>query len=54
MATLRVPADAFDRVIVSLREGNIRVTDLTHSRVVATGRVHLDLRTARGHIQPSG
>jgi membrane-associated PAP2 superfamily phosphatase len=54
MATLRVPATAFDRVSVSLGRGNIRVSDLTRSRVVATGRVRLDLHTARGQIQPSG
>jgi len=54
MATLRVPAAAFDRVSVSLGRGNIRVSDLTRSRVVATGRVRLDLHTAHGQIQPSG
>jgi membrane-associated PAP2 superfamily phosphatase len=54
MATLRVPAAAFDRVIVSLGRGNIRVSDLTHARVAASGGVRLELRTARGHIQPSG
>ena len=54
MATLRVPAAAFDRVSVSLGRGNIRVSDLTRSRVVATGRVRLELHTARGQIQPSG
>jgi hypothetical protein len=54
MATLRVPAAAFDRVSVSLGRGNIRVSDLTRSRVVATGRVRLDLHTAQGQIQPSG
>jgi lipid A 4'-phosphatase len=54
MATLRVPAAAFDRVSVSLGRGNIRVSDLTRAGVLASGRVHLELRTARGHIQPSG
>jgi hypothetical protein len=53
MASLRVPAGAFDRITVSLGRGNIRVSDLTSSRVVAGGRVHLELRTARGHIQPA-
>jgi membrane-associated PAP2 superfamily phosphatase len=52
VATLRVPAAAFDRVSVSLGRGNIRVSDLTRSRVVATGRVGLDLHTAHGRIQP--
>jgi membrane-associated PAP2 superfamily phosphatase len=54
MATLRVPAAAFDRVSVSLGRGNIRITDLTRSRVVATGRIRLELHTARGQIRPAG
>ena len=54
LATLRVPAAAFDAVIVSLRRGNIRVEDLTGSHVVARGRVRLELRTTRGHIQRPG
>jgi membrane-associated PAP2 superfamily phosphatase len=54
LATLRVPAAAFDAVIVSLRRGNIRVEDLTGSQVVARGRVRLELRTTRGHIQRPG
>ncbi len=53
MASVRVPGNAFDRITVSLVQGDIRVSDLTRSRVVASGRVHLQLRTARGHIQPS-
>jgi hypothetical protein len=53
MATLRVPAAAFDRVSISLGRGNISISDLTNARVRATGRVQLDLRTARGHIQHS-
>ena len=53
MATVRVPAAAFDRVVVDLQQGNIRVSDLTRSHVVATGHIHLELRTARGHIQPT-
>ena len=52
-ATLRVPAGAFDRVIVNVDRGNIRVSDLTRSRVLASGRVRLELRTGRGHIQPA-
>jgi lipid A 4'-phosphatase len=53
MATVRVPAAAFDRVVVDLQQGNIRVSDLTRSHVVATGQIHLELRTPRGHIQPT-
>jgi len=52
MATLRVPAAAFDRVSVSLGRGNILVSDLTRSHVTAADRIHLELRTGRGHIQP--
>jgi lipid A 4'-phosphatase len=54
MATLRVPAAAFDRVRVSVGRGDIRISDLTRARVLATRRVRLELRTARGHIQSSG
>jgi lipid A 4'-phosphatase len=53
LATVRVPAAAFDRVIVSVHQGNIRVSDLTRSRVVASGRLRVELRAARGHIQPT-
>jgi hypothetical protein len=53
LATVRVPAAAFDRVIVSVHQGDIRVSDLTRSRVVASGRLRVELRAARGHIQPT-
>jgi hypothetical protein len=48
-----VPAAAFDRVVVDLQQGNIRVTDLTRSGALAAGSTVLTLRTARGHIQPA-
>jgi membrane-associated phospholipid phosphatase len=51
MATLRVPAAAFDRVVVRVRNGNIRVSDLTSAHEVRGGRLRLELRTGRGHIQ---
>ena len=54
MATLRVPAAAFRSVIVVVGQGNIRVSDLTRARIAATGSLRLQLRTARGHIQPAG
>jgi membrane-associated PAP2 superfamily phosphatase len=54
VATVRVLAAAFDRVVVSVHRGNIRVSDLTRSHVVAGGSVHLELHTAHGHIQTSG
>jgi lipid A 4'-phosphatase len=50
-ATLRVPARGFDAVTVDLRRGNIRVSDLTRAHLAALGRVHLQLHTARGHVQ---
>ena len=53
LATVRVPAAAFDRVIVSVQRGNIRVSDLTRSGVVASGRLRVELRAARGHTQPT-
>jgi lipid A 4'-phosphatase len=54
LATVRVPAAAFDRVSVSVQHGDIVASDLTRAHVVAAGRIHLDLRTARGHVQPPG
>jgi len=54
MATLRVPAAAFDSVIVAVGRGNIRVSDLTRARVSAAGRLRLELHTTRGHVQPAG
>jgi len=51
MATLRVPAAAFDSVIVALGRGSIRLSDLTRARAAATGRIHLELSTARGQVQ---
>ena len=49
--TLRVPAAAFQRVIVDVQRGNIRVTDTTRSGAVREKRVQLELHTARGHVQ---
>jgi membrane-associated PAP2 superfamily phosphatase len=54
LATLRVPAAAFDRVFVSVQHGNVRVSDLTRTHAVAAGTIHLDLHTVHGHVQPSG
>lgn len=50
VATLRVPASAFDRVIVDVRHGNIRISDTTRSGVVREKRVQLEVH-ARGHVQ---
>ncbi len=51
MVTLRVPAAAFDSVSVALGRGSIRLRDLTRTRAAATGRIHLELSTARGQVQ---
>jgi lipid A 4'-phosphatase len=51
VATLYVPAAAFDRVSVAVRRGDIRVSDTTRTGVVRDRRVQLDLHTDRGHVQ---
>jgi lipid A 4'-phosphatase len=53
LATLAVPADAFERVIVSVGRGNIQVTDATRAGVVAQRRVRLELHSGRGHVRVS-
>jgi lipid A 4'-phosphatase len=49
-ATLRVPAAAFERVIVRVGRGNIRVADTTHAHAASLGTVQLELHTDRGQI----
>jgi hypothetical protein len=51
VATLYVPAAAFDRVSVAVRRGDIRVSDLTRAGVVRERRPQLDLHTDRGYVQ---
>ncbi|HEV8019220.1 MAG TPA: phosphatase PAP2 family protein [Steroidobacteraceae bacterium] len=51
LATLGVPGDAFERVIVNVRRGNIQVTDATRAGVVAQRRVRLELHSGHGHVQ---
>jgi len=51
LATLFVPATAFDRVIVSLGRGNIRVSDSTHAGLLGAKRVRVQLHTNRGNVQ---
>jgi lipid A 4'-phosphatase len=51
LATLYVPAAAFDRVIVAVHRGDIRVSDMTRAGVVRERRVQLDLHTDHGHVQ---
>lgn len=53
VATLRVPATAFQRVIVDVQRGNIRVSDTTRTGVAREKRVQLELHTGRGHVQLS-
>jgi len=50
-ATLRVPGTAFQRVIVVVGRGNIRLTDTTQARVVAAKTVQVELHTGRGRIE---
>src|SRR5579863_379727 len=49
--TLRVPATAFQRVIVDVQRGNIRLTDTTRTGVIREKRVQLQLHTDHGHVQ---
>ena len=50
-ATVLVPAAGLARLVVRLDHGNIRVRDMTRSGVVRSGILHLDLKTASGHVQ---
>jgi hypothetical protein len=49
--TLTVPAGAFDHVSVLLRQGDIRLSDLTGAQVVRSQLLHLELRTQRGQVR---
>ena len=53
MASLYVPAAAFDRIVVKLHKGNIRVNDLTSTHRARGAGLQLELHTGRGHIQTS-
>ncbi|HYB33250.1 MAG TPA: phosphatase PAP2 family protein [Steroidobacteraceae bacterium] len=53
LATLRVPASAFERIFVRVHRGNIQVTDTTRAGVVDRQAVRLDLHTDRGRVQVS-
>jgi hypothetical protein len=50
-ATIVLPADRLERLVVHLRHGNIRARDHTTRGVVANGIVLLDLQTGDGHVQ---
>ena len=43
-ATIRVPPADLERIVVRLQHGDIRITDTTSARVVATGRLRFDVR----------
>lgn len=49
-ATVRVPASALQRIVVELRQGNIRVTDRSRRRLVGRGAIRLDLHTRSGQV----
>jgi lipid A 4'-phosphatase len=51
VATLHVPAAAFDRLRVAVHAGNIRVSDATRAGVVDTRRIRLELHTDQGDVQ---
>jgi len=48
--TIMLPADRLERIVVRLRQGNIRVRDRTSGSLVAKGVVQLDLQTGDGHV----
>jgi lipid A 4'-phosphatase len=52
-AKLSVPASAFERVIVDVQRGDIRVSDTTRIGVLREKRVQLKLHTGRGEVQVS-
>jgi hypothetical protein len=50
-ATVLLPGAYFQRIVVRLGHGNIRIRDETRSALVSSGVVRLDLTTAHGHVQ---
>ena len=51
LVRVRVPAGAFQRVLVRIRRGDIRVIDATDRAVVRSHRVQLQLHTDHGRIR---
>jgi len=47
---VRLPAAGLQQVVVRLERGNIKVTDATRAKVVASGAVKLDLRIASSDL----
>jgi len=50
-ATVLLPGSYFQRIVVRLGHGNIRIRDETRSALVSSGVVRLDLTTAHGQVQ---
>lgn len=50
LARLYVPASAFSELRVSVRRGDIAVTDLTEAQVSRSGGLHLQLQALHGHV----
>jgi membrane-associated PAP2 superfamily phosphatase len=48
---VRLPAAQFERIVVRLERGNVKVVDATQARVVQSARVQLDLRTDLGSVR---
>ena len=53
VAVITVPAAGLERLVVRLDRGNIKIRDATSSGVVRSDVLHLDLKTASGHVQVS-
>lgn len=49
--SIHIPAARWERIVVRLDHGNIKVTDLTAARLVASEKLPLDLRTKKGLVR---
>jgi membrane-associated PAP2 superfamily phosphatase len=49
--TLRVPAAGFEKIVVNVGRGSIRVSDTTRSGVVRSNALRLELHTRHGAVQ---
>jgi hypothetical protein len=47
----RIPAAPWDRIVVRLDRGSIRVTDATAAHLVASRRLALDVHTGAGAVR---
>lgn len=48
--SVRLPIGQLERIAVRLERGNVKIVDATRARVVASGRLRLDLRTQAGQV----